>query len=46
MKVKLKNFGPIETAELELGELTIVAGRNNTGKTYITHALYRVFETF
>ena len=40
MKVTFKNLGPIEKANLELGDLTIIAGRNNTGKTYIAHALY------
>lgn len=39
-KFQFRNLGPIKEAELELGELTIVAGRNNTGKTYLTYALY------
>lgn len=37
---RFKNLGPIEEAELELGDLTIIAGRNNTGKTYLTYTLY------
>ena len=37
---RFKNLGPIEEAELELGDLTIIAGRNNTGKTYMVYALY------
>lgn len=40
MNFSFQNLGPIEEAKLELGDLTIVAGRNNTGKTYIAHALY------
>ena len=40
MKFTFQNLGPIKKAKLELGDLTIVAGRNNTGKTYIAHALY------
>ena len=35
-----KNIGPVANAELELGDLTIVAGRNNTGKTYLVYTLY------
>ena len=35
-----ENIGPIKKAELELGDLTIIAGQNNTGKTYLTHTLY------
>ena len=40
MKFRFKNIGPIEEAELELGDLTIIAGHNNTGKTYMVYALY------
>ena len=41
-----KNIGPIEKAELELGDLTIVAGRNNTGKTYLVYTLYGFLMTW
>ena len=40
MKFGFKNIGPITEAELELGDLTIIAGRNNTGKTYLVYTLY------
>ena len=40
MKFIFKNLGPIHEAELELGDLTIIAGRNNTGKTYVAYTLY------
>ena len=40
MKFRFKNLGPIEDAELELSDLTIIAGRNNTGKTYMVYTLY------
>ena len=35
-----KNIGPVKNADMELGDLTIVAGRNNTGKTYLVYTLY------
>ena len=35
-----KNIGPVKNAEMELGDLTIIAGRNNTGKTYLVYTLY------
>ena len=41
-----KNLGPIEKAELELGDLTIIAGRNNTGKTYVAYTLYGFLKTW
>ena len=40
MKFRFKNIGPIKEAELELGDLTIIAGHNNTGKTYMVYTLY------
>lgn len=40
MHLKIKNLGPLRQAEFELGDLTIICGKNNTGKTYATYALY------
>ena len=40
MKVKLKNLGILKQAEFSLGDLTIICGENNTGKSYATYALY------
>ena len=37
---RFRNIGPIADAELQLGDLTLIAGRNNTGKTYISYTLY------
>ncbi|MDE0632747.1 MAG: AAA family ATPase [Caldilineaceae bacterium] len=45
-KFRFKNLGPIEEAELELGGLTIIAGRNNTGKTYMVYSLYGYLKTW
>ena len=40
MKISLENLGVLKQAEFELGDLTIVCGNNNTGKTYATYALF------
>ena len=40
MKISLKNFGALKQAEFTLGDMTIICGGNNTGKTYATYALY------
>ena len=40
VKFRFRNVGPVEDAALELGDLTVIAGRNNTGKTYIVYSLY------
>ena len=44
LKATFKNIGPIKKAELELGDLTIIAGQNNTGKTYLAHTLYNFLD--
>lgn len=43
---RFKNIGPVENAELELGNLTVIAGRNNTGKTYLAYTLYGFLKYF
>ena len=40
MKIKIANLGLIDEAEIHVKDLTIVCGENNTGKTYVTYALY------
>ena len=35
-----RNIGPIDHAEMELGDLTVIAGHNNTGKTYLAYSIY------
>ena len=46
MLFRFKNVGPMDAADLELGDLTLIAGRNNTGKTYIVYALYGFLRTW
>jgi ABC-type transport system involved in cytochrome c biogenesis ATPase subunit len=40
MDIKLKNLGPLREAQFSLGDLTVICGNNNTGKTYATYALF------
>ena len=40
MKFTLEHFGTIRYAELEMGDFTIICGENNSGKTYVTYAVY------
>ena len=42
----LRNFGPIKEASLDVRPLTILLGRNNTGKTYFTTLLYALHNMF
>ena len=43
---KFRNLGPIKDAALEIGDLTIITGRNNTGKTYLVYTLYGFLRDF
>ncbi|WP_373547764.1 AAA family ATPase [Chamaesiphon sp.] len=40
MEIKVKNLGVLKQAEFTLGDLTIICGGNNSGKTYATYALF------
>ena len=46
MKFAFNNIGPITRAEMELGDFTVISGRNNTGKTRIVYALYGFMKAF
>ncbi|MTJ06680.1 AAA family ATPase [Anabaena sp. UHCC 0204] len=46
MKIKVKNLGALREAEFTLGDLTIICGGNNTGKTYATYALFGFLYTW
>ena len=46
MTFHFSHIGPMKEAELELGNLTIIAGRNNTGKTYLVYTLYGFLQSW
>ena len=46
MKFEFKKLGPLYQGEIELADLTVICGENNTGKTYITYALYGLFRSW
>lgn len=46
MKIKIKNLGILRQAEFELGDLTIICGNNNSGKTYATYALFGFLDSW
>ena len=43
MKFIFNDVGPVKSATIELGALTIVCGENNTGKTYLTNCIYEFY---
>ena len=44
--IAVKNFGPIEEAEIDLRPLTVFVGESNTGKTYLASFIYALQYTF
>ena len=46
MKLNFEHLGAIEYAEIELAELTVICGENNTGKTYVTYLVYCLLITW
>jgi len=40
MRIRIENLGPLRQAQFEIGDMTIICGDNNTGKTYATYAFY------
>lgn len=44
MRFEFKNVGVIDKADLEMGDLTIICGENNTGKTYLTYTIYGFYK--
>lgn len=46
MKLIIENLGALDYAELELADLTIVCGQNNTGKTYVTYLVFCLLSTW
>ena len=46
MKLYIDNLGKVIQSELELNNLTILVGDNNSGKTYITYSLYGLLKNW
>ncbi len=42
ISVEVSNLGPLRSAEVELADLTVLIGDNNTGKTFFATVLHRV----
>lgn len=45
ISIELSNLGPLRSAKLDLADLTLLVGKNNTGKTFFATLLHRVLRT-
>jgi hypothetical protein len=46
MKFTIENLGALDYAEMDLADLTIICGQNNTGKTYVTYLVFCLLSTW
>ena len=46
MKFSFRNLGIIEKADIEVNGLTILTGLNDTGKSFISKAIYSIIKAF
>lgn len=44
MKIDIKNLGTIKSGSLETNNLTIIFGKNNSGKTYLSYSTYIIYK--
>ena len=42
-KVRIQNIGKLTDAEIRIGDFTVFAGPNNTGKSFVSKLLYSLF---
>ena len=42
-QIYIENLGAVEKADLKISPLTILAGENGTGKSFVTKFLYSIF---
>ena len=45
ISIELSNLGPLRSAELDVADLALLIGENNTGKTFFATVLHRVLGT-
>ena len=46
MRISLRNIGLIKEADVDINGITVIAGKNNTGKSTVAKSLYSVFKAF
>ncbi len=42
-RLRIRNFGKLSRADIRVGNFTVLAGPNNTGKSFVSKLLYSIF---
>lgn len=45
MRLKVKNLGPIQEADVNFSPITVIIGKNNMGKSYLAQLQYAILES-
>lgn len=46
MQLYLENIGKVNTAKVDINTITVIAGKNGTGKSTISQSLFSIFNSF
>ena len=46
MKLYLENVGKLDKSEIQINGITVIAGKNGTGKSTVGKSLYSIFSSF
>ena len=46
MRISFRNFGSIKSAELWIKPFTVIAGKNETGRSFVLRTLYLTIKRF
>ncbi|WP_456328820.1 AAA family ATPase [Archaeoglobus sp.] len=46
IEITIENIGPITKADLDLGQITVIVGENNVGKSFVLKSIYSIFKAF
>ena len=44
MIIKLENIGPVTDAKIDIGQITVIVGKNNVGKSFVLKSIYSSFK--
>lgn len=46
MNIKVTNFGPIQEAKITIKPITVIIGKNNKGKSFLSQLIYSIISSF